>query len=133
MARENVQLVREFMAAANRRDFETMDRLVSDDLIFHSTFAASEGRVFRGRPGLREYFETVEGSFDNLELPVEEALDAGDDKVALIVRVCGRGKASGIPVDHRFGQLWTVQDGTVREIVSYTDPTDALEAAGLGE
>ena len=133
MSEENVQLVRRFMKAANRRDFETMDSLISDDLVFRSMFAASEGRVFRGHAGLREYFEAVEDSFDDLELPVDEALDAGGETVVLVVRVRGRGKASGIPVEHRFGQVWTVAAGSVQGIVSYRDPDEALAVAGLGD
>ena len=119
------------MAAANRRDFETMDRLIAKELVFRSTFAASEGRVFAGHGGLREYFKSLEGSFEDLVLPVEDVIDAGDDQVLLLVRVCGRGKASGIAVEQRFGQVWTIVDGLVREIVSYPDPDDAFKAAGL--
>ena len=133
MPHENVELVSTFMAAANQRDFETMDGLISDELVFHSTFAASEGRVFAGHAGLREYFTSLEGSFDPLELPVEEIIDAGEDQVVLLVRVCGRGKASGIPIDHRFGQVWKIVDGLVRRIVSYSDPSDALNAVRLRE
>ncbi|MGI8460563.1 MAG: nuclear transport factor 2 family protein [Solirubrobacterales bacterium] len=131
MSQENVQLVRDFMAAANRRDFETMDSFISDNFVFHSIFAASEGRVFKGHSGLREYFEALEGSFDELELPVDEAIDAGAEQVVLVVRVRGRGKASGVPVEHRFGQVWTVTHGAIREIVSYPEPDEALGAAGM--
>jgi ketosteroid isomerase-like protein len=131
VSQDNVQLVRDFMAAASRRDFGAMDSLISEDLVFHSTFAASEGRVFKGHDGLREYFEALESSFDDLELPVDEALDAGADKVVLLVRVRARGKASGIPVEQRFGQVWTIARGRVLGIVSYPNPDEALEAAGL--
>ena len=104
MSHQNVELVRTFMAAANRRDFETM---------------------------LRDYFKSLEGSFEDLALPVEDIIDAGDDQVLLLVRVCGRGKASGIAVEQRFGQVWTIVDGLVREVVSYPDPDDAFKAVGL--
>jgi len=40
MSQENLEIVRQTMDAANRRDLQTMDELVSEDLGFHSTFAA---------------------------------------------------------------------------------------------
>jgi hypothetical protein len=51
MSEENVEIVRLVMEAAERRDFSTMFELISDDLVFNSRFAASEGRVFRGSSG----------------------------------------------------------------------------------
>ena len=125
--------MRQTMDAANRRDLQTMDELVSEDLEFHSTFAASEGRVFRGHQGIREYFVSLEESFDDLRLDAEEVIDAGGDRVVLLVWVSGRGKGSAIPVRHRYGQVWTLSDGTVRQIDSYLDPAEAIEAAGLSE
>jgi ketosteroid isomerase-like protein len=133
MSKENVEVVQAFMAAANRRDFEAMHRLMSDDLVFHSAFAASEGRVFKGHAGVNDYFDSVEGSFDDLSLPIDDVLDAGGDQVVLLVRVCGRGRASGVAIEQPFGQIWTVGDGLVREIVSYPDPSEALRVAGLTE
>ena len=104
MSQENLEIVRQTMDAANRRDLQTMDELVSEDLEFHSTFAASEGRVFRGHQGIREYFVSLEESFDDLRLDAEEVIDAGGDRVVLLVWVSGRGKGSAIPVRHRYGR-----------------------------
>ena len=131
MSRENLEIVRRTMEATNRRDLEAMDDLISENFEFHSTFAASEGRMFRGHRGIREYFETLEEAFDDLHLEAEDIVDAGDDRVVLLVWVSGRGKGSEIPVRHLYGQIWTLSDGRVEKIESYLDPAEALRGAGL--
>jgi ketosteroid isomerase-like protein len=50
-----------------------------------------------------------------------------------MTRVAGRGRESGVSVDQRFAQVWTLQDGAVTRIESYLNPAEALEAAGLSE
>ncbi|MEK6276628.1 MAG: nuclear transport factor 2 family protein [Actinomycetota bacterium] len=121
------------METASRRDLEAMDELISEDLEFDSTFAASEGRVFRGHAGIRQYFVALEESFEDLRLDIEDLIDVGDERVVLLVRVSGRGKGSGVPVQHPYGQVWTLSGQTTRQIDSYADPAQALEAVGVRE
>jgi ketosteroid isomerase-like protein len=45
----------------------------------------------------------------------------------------GRGKASGVFTKWRHGAVWTIRDGKMISLISYPDPTDALEAVGLSE
>jgi ketosteroid isomerase-like protein len=49
-----------------------------------------------------------------------------------IVRQSGRSKTTGLPVDMRFAQLWTLSDGKQTRMRMYADPEAALGAAGLG-
>jgi ketosteroid isomerase-like protein len=111
MSQENVELVRLAVDATNRRDLATLDAIWSEEGEFHSTFAASEGRVFRGRQGIRDYFDTLGDVFNDV----------------------GRGKGSGVNVEQRNGQVWTIVDRKVARIDSYMNSTDAFEAVGLSE
>ena len=133
MSEEQVEIVRRTMEAASHRDLETMDGLISEGFIFNSTFAASEGRTFQGHKGIRDYFDSLEDSFDDFSVDVEEILDAPGDQVVLLCWVRGKGRVSGVPVERLFGQVWTVSGGLTRRIDSYPDPNDALEAAGLSK
>jgi ketosteroid isomerase-like protein len=65
MSLENVELVRQLYEAAERRDLETLEMLGSEEGEFHSVLAASEGRVFRGRQGIRDYFAAIDAAFDD--------------------------------------------------------------------
>ena len=119
--------------ATNRRDLATLDAIWSEEGEFHSTFAASEGRVFRGRQGIRDYFDTLGDVFDDMRIEIEEITDVGEDRLVVELRVSGRGKGSGVNVEQRNGQVWTILDSKVARIDSYMNSTDAFEAAGLSE
>jgi ketosteroid isomerase-like protein len=120
--------IRSAVDATNRRDLVVLDELWSEDTEFHSTFAASEGSVFRGHPGLREYFAALDEAFDDVQIEVEGIEPAGGDRFVVTVIVTGRGSASGVPVEHHYGQVWTIVAGTVTRIESYLDPADARNA-----
>jgi ketosteroid isomerase-like protein len=131
MSEDQVELVRLAVDAVNRHDLLTLDAMVSDEFEFHSTFAASEGRAFRGRPGLRDYFDTLDEVFDDMRIEIEEITDTGTDRLVVVLRVMGRGKGSGASVEQRNGQVWRLVNGRVVRIDSYMDPTDAYDAARM--
>jgi ketosteroid isomerase-like protein len=132
MSQENVELVRLAVDATNGRDLATLDAIWSEEAEFHSTFAASEGRVFRGgRQGIRDYFDTLGDVFDDMQIEIEEITDVSEDRLVVELRVSGRGKGSGVNVEQRNGQVWTIVDSKVARIDSYMNSTDAFDAAGL--
>ena len=49
------------------------------------------------------------------------------------VRFRGRGRASGIEIDARLYEVYTLRDGKVLRIDEYEHRAEALEAAGLSE
>jgi ketosteroid isomerase-like protein len=53
--------------------------------------------------------------------------------VLVFSRQTAEGKASGAPIEHEGGDLWTLHDGKVVRCHSYWDRAAALEAAGLSE
>ncbi len=128
---DNVKLVHMAADAVNRRDLVTLDAIFSEQGEFHSTFAASEGRVFRGREGVRDYFATLGEVFDDMRIEIEEIVDAGEDRLVVVVRVAGRGKGSGANVEQRNGQIWRFADRRIIRIDSYLNPTEAFDAARL--
>ena len=71
-------------------------------------------------------------SWEQVMLVAEEVIDAGD-QVVVIAEWRGRGKTSGVLTKWRYGGVWTLRDGKVTSIISYDDPAEALEAAGLSE
>ena len=122
MSEDNVELVHKAVDATNKRDLATLDAIFSEEGEFHSTFAASEGRVFRGRDGVRDYFATLSEVFDDMRIEIEEIADAGADRLVVVVRVMGRGKGSGAEVEQRNGQVWAFGNGRITRIDSYSEP-----------
>jgi ketosteroid isomerase-like protein len=128
-----VEVVRLAVDATNRRDLATLDAIWSEEAEFHSTFAASEGRVFRGHQGIRDYFDTLGDVFDDMWIEIEEITDVGKERLVVELRVSGRGRGSGVNVEQRNGQVWTIVDSKVARIDSYMNSTDAFEAVGFSE
>jgi ketosteroid isomerase-like protein len=133
MGVSNVDLLRLAVNAANHRDVAVLDAIWSEQAEFHSTFAASEGRVFRGRQGTRDYFAALGEVFDDMRVDIEEITEAGEDRLVVVVRVTGRGKGSGANVEQRNGQVWTFAGGKIARVDSYMSRTEAFDAAGLSE
>src|SRR5689334_17991226 len=134
MLRENVEMVRRgygrWIATG-----EFSPELAHPDFVWDmSTFRGwPEGRTYVGLEGIAEFIAAWTEAWDDWELEVEDYIDAGDAGVVTIGRQRGRSKATGVPVEMRFGQVWAIQDGQSIRMQMYASPEDALEAAGLRE
>lgn len=52
------------------------------------------------------------------------------DTVLALVTTRGQGRASGVPVELSFAQVWTFRDGEPARMVLYADPEKGREVAG---
>ncbi len=63
---------------------------------------------------------------------VEEIRDLGDS-VLVVSTQRGRGRGSGVEMEHRFAMLYELRNGKVIRWTIYNDRSEALEAAGSSE
>ena len=135
MSRENVELVRKAGEAFNRHDSETLAAISDDDLEFLSALTSVDtgGAAYRGPGAWAAYFARMDEVWEDWHLEDLEVFDAGDDRVAAVFRLVGRGKSSGVSVEHRIGLAYRMRHGRLWRMRSYLDPTDALDAVGLRE
>jgi ketosteroid isomerase-like protein len=131
MSQENVEIVRRWNAAYNRRDFETLMELTDPDLEFRSLFVGIES-VFRGYDGLRAYFDGIESAYARFEIPAERFFDAGA-AVLVECRIAWRGKESGAEGAMPVAVAAWLKAGRIFHLESYSDLRDGLEAVGLSE
>jgi len=85
--------------------------------------------TYRGREEVRAYVEEWLNTFGDVRLNVEELVEV-NDHVLVVVRGSGWGKASGVEVENRFCQLWTVSEGVPTRMREYPTRDEALAAAG---
>ncbi len=132
MSEENVELVRQMYDQA----LETPDALYEmlDDEIEWETggLAYPNLPTGRGREVVRKFFREWVGAFEDWGFEVEELIEAGDSVVACIHQ-WGRGRSSGVSVDQRFWQVWTMRDRKAIRATHHMDRAAALAAAGLSE
>ncbi len=65
-------------------------------------------------------------------MAAEEYIDAGE-RVVVILNQRGRSKATGIPVEMRFAQVWTLRDAQGIRMQLYASVEEAVEAVRLSE
>ena len=87
-------------------------------------------QIYVGAEGANQFNAEWAASWDDWEMEAEEYLDAGE-RVVVILTQRGRSKATGIPVEMRFAQVWTVRDGQGIRMQLYASVEEALEAVGL--
>ena len=132
MSQENIEIVRrryEHLAATGEHFTEaTTPDFVWDMSKFRDW---PEQQVYEGVEEAHRFLRDWIATWDDWEVEVEAFHDAGGDKVVAIMHQRGRSKASGLPVDMAYGQVWTIRDGKLARMEMYADPVEALEAAGL--
>lgn len=138
MSQQNVEHKRgqaeAMFAALNARDFGTLTKMpLHQAMEFYSVFAASEGRMYRGFPGVLQWAKDVDSAFKGFHAEVLDFAEVDAERALLTIRVSGRARVSGVPVDQRLVQIWTWREGQLWRIDVFTDRQQALLAAGVAE
>jgi ketosteroid isomerase-like protein len=126
MSGENVEVVRRLFTALEETELQELLGLFDPDV----EWLATEGS-FHGIEGVvNSYIEWME-PWEEHSVEPEEFVESGDDRVLATIHLTGRGGQSGMEIDQRFFQLYTVRDGKITRMVEYVDRARALQAAGL--
>ena len=127
MSRENVQLVQSWFERWNRgvRDFAEDE--VDPDV---QVISRLRSEPFRGREGLREWFQEIDEQFQEWEIVGDEWRDAGE-RVVVLGQVRLRGRESGVAFSQPTGWLFELKGGRLFRVRNFVSPEEALEAAGL--
>jgi ketosteroid isomerase-like protein len=136
MSQENVEIVRRIGEVWNESAFEGLieEDLLHPEIEYHDDKRWPEARSTSGTSAFLERFSDFMDVFgEEARLETEQVLDGDGDRVVSIFRLTGRGRASGLPHDHRWGYLCRVRDGQIYFMQAFLDPDEALEAAGLSE
>jgi len=129
MSQENVEVIR-----GGYEHFAVTGRVLAvPDLVWDvSKLGWPEQQIYSGPEGADQFMADWADAWDDWELEVEDYVDAGA-RVVVIVNQRGRSKGSGVPVDMRFAQVWTLRDGAGIRMQMYASVDEALEAAGLSD
>jgi ketosteroid isomerase-like protein len=128
---EGVEHVLSGFDAFNARDVDAFVEHFSPDVEWHFNpiFPGNEGRLLRGRMGLRSYMANdIEAIWRSFRAEPEEIYECGD-RLLVAVRVASVGIASGVRTDMTIYDLMRYgDDGLVVRRDSYVDRATALEA-----
>jgi ketosteroid isomerase-like protein len=127
MSQENVEIVRALFAALQSNEWEELLGLFDAAVEWSPT----ESHTRRGVEGVVTSFIEWMEPWDEHKIEPEEFIESGDNKVLATVHLTARGEHSGLELDQRFYQLYTMQKGKIKRMIEYHDRVLALEAAGL--
>jgi len=127
-----VQLALAAAEAWNRGDREALVMLFDEEAEFYPFRAQLEGESYQGHDGLERFLRELAEDFENVRFEIDEARDAGAQVVG-IGRFRARGRASGVDLNVPLGVLTKVREAKILYMRFFTEPADALEAAGLSE
>src|SRR3954469_21598061 len=107
MSEENVALARKAIDALNRGDFDALLAFLRPDVAWEALEGvAGIGELYRGRAGVREWFELLgENAGAGCHIEIEQITDLGDDRVVIAVVLTARRKGSGVPFEYRTWQI----------------------------
>jgi ketosteroid isomerase-like protein len=128
MSEENVELVRAAWDAYSRGDYDRIAGFHDPHIV---VVTLEEGALFGNNAVLANY-ERWNEAWEGAETTLEEVIGLGD-RVFVAARFHARGRASGVEVETRLYEVYTVRDSKVLRIDEYATRDEALEAAGLRE
>ena len=111
-----VELVRRTSEAANRRDLDAVVSSFAEDAVFDGRAA---GTFFEGRPAIRRFLEDWFGTYEELELGLEEVRDLGNGVVFAVVVQNGRPAGSAGHLRQREGWVFVWVRGLIARLTTY--------------
>jgi uncharacterized protein len=130
MPESNVDRLRAGYEAVDRGDLEAVRELFHPDVELFDRPEVPDATSYRGWEGMASTVRDTQETFENFRFVPDRFFENGD-RVVVVLTMTGRGRASGIPIEEQIAHLWTLRDGRAVELRAFTDPADALDAAGL--
>ena len=137
MSQENVEIVRQVIAAHRSDDLEAGKKaflaLWDPSCEYIRVTAALEPQTYRGHDGIRRYLSDMADDWEEWRAEAGEILDVSEDTVVATGRFHGTGKSSGVPVQARLAAVFVLSEGKILRGHTYPSREEALEAVGLSE
>jgi ketosteroid isomerase-like protein len=133
MSEENLELVRRVTDVMDAEGFKAALPVFLEAA--HSDVEWQEDPAWPGSAsyrGVEQVRQVILDRMDTLDFDqqTEDLIDV-DDKVVVLVRWVGRGKASGAQGEMSMAMVWTVREQAITRIEFFLDRAEALTAAGL--
>ena len=106
---ENLELVRRMTDAFLAGDGPAALALMHPDVEFEAN-ARPDAGVWRGPDGVRRAIAEWIGTWDDYSLEIRDYVEIPDGRVLVLWTERGRGKGSGIPIEHDGGYVVTLRE-----------------------
>jgi ketosteroid isomerase-like protein len=121
MLQENVEIVRRFLVI---EDLDEALTYADPSIVWNPVEESSA----KGHDAVRASTSRWKSEWNDYELIPEEFAAMGD-RVVVTVRFRARGRGSGIQVDARLYDVFTLRDGKIVRMDQFTERSEAVQAA----
>ena len=129
MSAADVEFLRTNLAQLAERGYEAFLPLVHPEFEMETLPGlAAEPQTYRGREGMRRWWESFYEVMDEVRVEPTEFHDAGEGRVVLEAILSARGQASGLEVTQDAFMLCHLRDQQLMEIEFFASGDDALAA-----
>lgn len=130
MAETDVEMVRDGFEALRRGGVESLIELVHPEFEMTTPAAlAAEPDTYRGREGMRRYWESFGDGMEDVRFTADDFEDLGDGRVLTLARLQGRGPTTGIEVSQEVVLIWEVRDAKAYRCHIYASVEEARAAS----
>ena len=133
MSQENIEIARRFVSLGERRPEDLTDDLLKqffdpDVEWIPLPQGVLAGNTYVGFDGIRRFSIDFFAAWDELVVEPQEFRDEGDLVVA-VMRM--RGRMHELEIDEMWSGLFTFHNGRIIRVEAFSNPHEALEAAGF--
>jgi ketosteroid isomerase-like protein len=132
MSREKVEIVRRAIVAgfAQPPDVETMREVLSPTTLLTTDWGVDRTE-HHGVQGFLDALADMAAAWDSWHQDVERIIDAGQDRVVVLLRFSAQGKESGVPVQFPYAMVISMSVGRIAATRVFIARDEALKAVGL--
>lgn len=87
---------------------------------------AAEPDTYRGREGIRRYFDSFGDAMEDVRFEGHRFEDLGEGRVLVPFTLSARGRATGIEVEQQAVQIWELRDGLAYRLSLFPSEREAL-------
>lgn len=122
-AEENVELI----TSAWRELVETGN--VPLDVVHPDVEWGTQLETYHGHEGVREWQRSIVSILGGIDIEMTGVEAVGDDKVVSEVEIKGQAQMTGIEGAVRAATVWTIRDGLLIRVESFSTREEAMRAA----
>ena len=123
------EVLRRTYEALTRRDLAVLNELADPDFEMDLTERVLNPATYHGAEGMLRFLGEIDELWASMDIDVERVIERGDEVLAvLMVTLTGRG--SGVEMESRIAQRWTLREGRLLRMKLYGDADAAVADFG---
>lgn len=131
MSEQDVEALRRIYDAFSRWDVDELVADLTHDIEWNLPETLPWGGTRHGHDGVLAFTSISQDHIEGRWADPDDFLDAGD-RLVVLGRLRGRGKASGLEFEVEFAHVWTLTDGVASRLRAYFDTAPIMAVLGEG-